>query len=99
MNKAEFTQRCQEIGTCENESERRDLLAQLIEDAGADYDDHAAAVVARDQAQADIEQLQAENKRLFLRIGTKTEPEEDPNKKPPEKRTYKNLFNEKGELK
>lgn len=99
MNKAEFTERCQAIGTCENESERRELLAQLIQDGENDYDDHAEAVAARDQAQKDIAQLQAENKRLFLQIGTKKEPDVDPEKKPPEKRSYKNLFNEKGELK
>ena len=99
MNKAEFTERCQAIGTCEDETQRRDLLAQLIADGEKDYDDHAAAVTAKDQALADNEALRAANMRLFLQVGERREPDVDPTKQPPEKRTYNNLFDEKGRLK
>lgn len=99
MNKAEFTERCQAIGTCEDEAQRRELIAQLITDGGNDYDDHAAAVTARDQAQADNEALRAANMKLFMRVGEQKEPDVNPNPQPPEKRTYNNLFDEKGRLK
>ena len=99
MNRAEFTERLQAIGTEEDEAQRRDMIAQLIEDGGADYDDHAAAVVARDTALNQVEELQAANKRLFLRIGARTEPDVNPNDNPPEARKYNDLFNEKGGLK
>lgn len=99
MNKTEFTERLQAIGTEEDEAQRRDLIAQLIEDGGNDYDDYAATAAARDQALQQVEDLQAANKRLFLRIGAKTEPDVDPNNQPPEKPKYSTLFNEKGELK
>lgn len=99
MNRAEFTERMQAIGTEEDEAQRRELIAQLIDDAGNDYDDHAAAVTARDQALQQVDDLQAANKRLFLRIGAKTEPDDPTDPKPKEKRKYSDLFNEKGELK
>lgn len=99
MNRNEFTERLQAIGTEEDEAQRRELIAQLMDDAGNDYDDHAAAVTARDQALQQVEDLQAANKRLFLRIGAKTEPDVDPDPKPTEKRKYSNLYNEKGGLK
>lgn len=99
MNRAEFTERMQAIGTEEDEAQRRELIAQLIDDAGNDYDDHAAAVTARDQAQQQVEDLQAANKRLFLRIGAKTEPDVPTDPKPTEKPKFTDLFNEKGEIK
>jgi hypothetical protein len=99
MNKAEFTERLQAIGAEEDEVQRRDLIAQLIDEGGADYDDHAAAVAARDQALQDNEDLRAANMKLFKRVGEQREPDIDPNKKPPEKRSFANLFNDKGGLK
>lgn len=99
MNRAEFTERMQAIGTEEDEAQRRELIAQLIDDAGNDYDDHAAAVTARDQALQQVDELQAANKRLFLRIGAKTEPDVPTDTKPTEKPKFTDLFNEKGEIK
>lgn len=100
MNKEQFTERLQAIGTETDEGQRLELIAQLIEDGGADYDDHAAAITARDQAQQQVTSLQETNKKLLLRVGTKKEPDQpDPNNKPPEKRSFKDLFNEKGGIK
>jgi hypothetical protein len=99
MNKTEFTERLHAIGTCEDETQRRDLIARLITDGGNDYDDHAAAVTARDQAMADNEALRAANMRLFMQVGEPKKPDVDPNPQPPEKRSYNNLFDEKGGIK
>lgn len=99
MNRAEFTERMQAIGTEEDEAQRRELIAQLIDDAGNDYDDHAAAVTARDTALQQVEDLQAANKRLFLRIGAKTEPDPPGDPTPTEKPKFSDLYNEKGVLK
>lgn len=99
MDKAQFTERLQAIGTEEDEAQRRELIAQLIEEGGADYDDHAAAVAARDQALTDNEELRAANMRLFKRIGVHDEPEDNPDPQPPAKRSFKDLFNEKGGIK
>ena len=67
---------------------RRELIAQLITDGGADYDDHAAAIAARDQAQADNEELRSANMKLFKRIGDHNDPDVDPDPKPKEKRKF-----------
>lgn len=99
MEKSVFTERLQAIGTETDEAQRRELIAQLIEDGEKDYDDHAAAVAARDQALTENEQLRAANMKLFLRVGEKKEPEVNPNPNPPEKRSFSNLFNEKGGIK
>lgn len=99
MDKATFTERLQAIGTEEDEAQRRELIAQLIEDGGNDYDEHAAAVTARDQALQQVEHLQQRNKELFLRIPAKSEPNPTPGDEPKEPLKYSDLFNEKGELK
>lgn len=99
MNRDEFTERMQAIGTEEDEAQRRGLIARLIEDAGNDYDDHAAAVTARDQALQQVDHLQQKNKELFLQIGVKKEPDVPGDPKPTERPKYSDLFNEKGELK
>ena len=98
MTRDEVLQQIQQIGTCENEAERRDLLAALQDGITADYDAHATVVAERDRLTGDNEQLRAANMRLFLRIGDHKEERKDPGK-PAEKLEYKNLFNEKGELK
>lgn len=98
MTKDEFTQRLQAIGTEADEAQRRNLIAQLIEDGGNDYDDHAAAITARDQAQQQVTNLQEQNMQLFLRVGVNKD-QQDPGAQPPEKRNYKDLFNDKGGIK
>ena len=99
MTKDEYTERLQAIGTEEDEAQRRELIAQLIEDGGKDYDDHASAIAARDQAQQENEQLRAANMKLFLRVGEKKEPDINPNPEPTRKREFKDLFDNKGGLK
>lgn len=99
MIKTEFTERLQAIGTEENETRRRELIAQLIEDGEKDYDDHAAAVAARDQALTDNEELRAANMQLFKRIGVRKEPEGNPTESPNGNLKYEDLFDEKGVLK
>jgi hypothetical protein len=101
MDKAQFTERLQAIGTEENEAQRRELIAQLIEEGGNDYDDHAAAVAARDKLQQDNEDLRAANMSLFKRIGVKDDPDPDPDPdpQPTTKRKFEDLFDEKGGFK
>jgi hypothetical protein len=99
MDKAQFTERLQAIGTEEDEAQRRELIAQLIEEGGADYDDHAAAVAARDQLQTDNEELRTANMKLFKRIGVHEEPDVDPDPQPQTKRKFEDLFDNKGGIK
>ena len=99
MTRDELQQRLQAIGTCEDDAERRTLIASLSEDASADYDNHAAVVAERDQLQTANTQLQAYNMDLFKRIGTHKDPDPAPGGAPAEKRKFEDLFNEKGEIK
>ena len=99
MNRAEFTERMQAIGTEEDETQRLTMIAQLIADGGNDYDAHEAAVTARDQALQRVQEVQEANMQLFLQIGQKDKQVEDPNKQPPEKRSFKNLFDDQGGIK
>ena len=97
--KSVFTERLQAIGTEPDEAQRRELIAQLIEDGEKDYDAHAAAVAARDQAPEDNEKLRSANMQLFLRVGEKKDPTKRETDNPTANLKFEDLFNEKGELK
>lgn len=105
MTKEEFNALVQQIGTTESETDRRELLAQLSEGAGADYDNFSEATRQVEQLTNDNETLRSANMKLFLRVGGKT-PEEsikdttgaDP-EPPKEKLKFEDLLNDKGELK
>lgn len=98
MTREEVLQQIQQIGTCEDETARRDLLATLQEGITADYDNHATILAERDRLTGDNERLREANMKLFLRIGDPEKKKQDPGQ-PAEKLKFENLFNEKGELK
>lgn len=102
MTKQEFQDLLTQIGTCADETDRRELLSRLHDDGSTIFDDYDAAETALAAAVEDNEKLRQANMRLFLRVGDHTEPE--PPKTPtPDPDTpklrYEDLFNEKGELK
>lgn len=100
MDKVTFGQKISEIGTCEDETQRRELLTQLQEEVNGDYDRLTDLETTNSQLSSDNESLRSANMKLFLRIGDHKAPEDDPlgdDKK--EKREFKNLFNEKGGIK
>lgn len=99
MNKQEFKDALTEIGTCEDEAKRNGLIADLMETGGQIYDDHAAAVQQRDQFAVSNEELRAENKRLFLRVGDHEEPAAPQPQHNTQKRSFADLFDNKGGLK
>ena len=99
MTKQEYTERLQAIGTEADETTRRDLIAALIEDGGADYDSFATASAERDTLRSDNETLREANMKLFLRVGSKSEPDQKPGDQPKEKPKFEDLFNEKGGIK
>lgn len=99
MNKQEYTERLQAIGAEEDETQRLELIAALIEDGGADYDSFTTATEERDQLRSDNENLKAANKRLLMRVGTHKEPDPKPGDPPKAKPKFEDLFNEKGGIK
>lgn len=99
LTKQEFQERITAIGTCEDETERRELLASLSEDGAEIYDDFDTAEAARVAAQNDNEKLREANMKLFLRVGDHDKAEPPPGTQTTPKRKFSDLFNEKGGLK
>lgn len=99
MNKQEFTERLQAIGTEADETQRRALIASMIDDGGADYDSFATTTRERDDLRSANETLREANMQLFLRVGSKTEPDPKPGDPTKEKPKFEDLFNEKGGIK
>jgi regulator of replication initiation timing len=99
MDKVKILESIQAIGACEDDVARRDLLAQLQDDLSADYDRFSEIETQNGKLTTDNESLRDANMKLFLRIGTHSEEKQDETeKKPEEKLTWENLFNEKGEI-
>jgi hypothetical protein len=100
MDKAEILSRITEIGTCEDEVERRTMLATLSDDVAIVFDENATLTEANNTYKGENEKLREANMKLFLRVGEHKTPEEKPeNEVPPEKRSFNNLFDEKGNIK
>lgn len=105
MEKQDFLNRLSEIGTCEDEVQRRELIASLQDDASKDYDNLTSLTEENSNLTTKNEELMQANMKLFLRVG-ESKNQDEVNKgntgidnKVPEKRQFKDLFNEKGGLK
>ena len=98
MTRDEVIKAIQNIGTCEDDSTRRGLLADLQTSIEADYTAYEEAVNKNTTYQQQISKLQEDNMKLFLKIGDPTKPEQTENK-PQEKLKFSDLFNDKGGLK
>ena len=99
LTKTEFQELITAIGTCEDEAQRRVLLASLSEDGSGIYDEFDTAEAARVAAVADIQKLREANMALFLQVGERNKPEPPAHEEPENNMKYEDLFNEKGELK
>lgn len=105
MDKDQFLEMINLIGTTEDETERREKLAQLKEDATSVFDSISSLSDENNKFKEDNEKLRSANMELFLRVGSNKSPEEIKKdqvgdvEETPEPRKFKDLFNEKGELK
>jgi len=105
MEKQDFLNRLAEIGTCDDDVQRRELLSQLGEEASKDYDNITTLTESNEALTNANETLREANMKMFLRMGAdKTPDEESKDKtgvggKEKEKRNFNDLFNEKGDLK
>lgn len=103
MDKKTFQDKITEIGTCEDDVKRRELLAELSEQGAADYDRMAELTSQNEAHTRDNEALREANMKLFLRIGSKSREDgvkdEYDHDTPKEKLKFEDLFNDKGGLK
>lgn len=106
MDKDTFLSKIQEIGTCEDEVQRRTMLAELSTEATTLYETNETLTSTNDNLNKDMESLRKANMDLFKMVGsTKTESEQvkDQTGMEPAKEDkilrFEDLFDEKGEIK
>lgn len=100
MTKDELLAKLTDIGTSQDEVERRTLLTEITDELTSVYDANDTLTKANAKFEADNKKLQEHNMRLFLKVSDQSKPTpqvEEP--KPTENLKYENLFNDKGELK
>lgn len=105
MDKDQFLEMVNLIGTTEDETERREKLAQLKEDITSVFDNNSSLSDENNKFKEENEKLRSANMELFLRVGSNKSPEEIKKdqvgevEKKSEPRQFKDLFDEKGGLK
>lgn len=104
MDKEEFLNKIKEIGTCEDDAERRTMLAELNDKVGAVFDENISLTETNKSVIDDNEKLRSANQKLFLMVGAdkpeneRVEDQTGLKQETTEPRKFENLFN-KGELK
>lgn len=105
MDRQEFLNTLTEIGTCENEVERREKLSSLHDEVEKLYTDNETLTTQNKTLTDDNETLRSANMKLFLRVGeqkTEAQIKKDTTgieAKPETKRNFSDLFDDKGGLK
>lgn len=106
MDKQEFLDTLTRIGTCEDETERRTMLASLNSEASTLFDNHATLTSENESLKTANEQIRAANMELFLQVGAKKTEQQrlhdqtgHDKDEPEQPMKYEDLFDEKGELK
>lgn len=98
LSKDEFMAKIQEIGTCEDDVQRKELLTELSSSISEVYDDNDTLSKANKQYEEDNKILIKANNKLWLETtsnseGEKpTEEEEKPEEKEEEKLSFDDLF-------
>lgn len=103
MERDEVIKLLKDIGTCEDDVQRREYLTSLTDTVESLYESTEKLTAHEKELAEDNEKLRAANMKLFLKVGSKTEEEADRDRtgKEEEKkpRRFEDLFNEKGGLK
>lgn len=103
MDKKEYLDTLTKIGTCEDETQRRDMLATLNKEAETLFDTNATLTTQNEAFKSDNELLRSANMKLFLQVGANKTPEQRQHdqtghqkEEPEQKLTYDDLFKEGG---
>lgn len=105
MLKQDFLDKIQAIGTCEDDVQRRCMLAELSEEGSKIFDDFEEVSASNKKYMEDNERIRAANMELFLQVGQKKGQQERKEgltgvkEEPEEKLKFEDLFDEKGGLK
>ena len=96
MDRETFLNSITDIGTLEDITEVRAKLSELSDEVLNVIDLNSELSESKTKLEQDNEKLRATNMQLFLKVGEQKKP--DDLEKPKERRSFKNLFNEKGEI-
>lgn len=105
MDKETFLEKVKEIGTIEDDVQRRTLLTELTDGVSDIFDSNITLKEENEKYIEDNEKLRSANMQLFLRVGAdKTESEIKNNQigeteQEKEPRKFEDLFDNKGNLK
>lgn len=104
MDRETIINKLKEIGTVEDEAQRRDILSELTEEVDSIFTNYDNVLEEDKKLKEENEKLTEYNRKLFMRVGIDKTPEqvdkdttgEEPVKEP---RRFEDLFDEKGNLK
>lgn len=105
MDRAEILSAIDNIGTCEDEGQRRTLLDSLRDNVNTVFDENENLTKQNNNYVTANENLRQSNMDLFLQLGEKKSKKETTKTDTgidddgPEPRKFEDLFNDKGELK
>lgn len=104
MTREEVLDRLKQIGTIEDDVQRRELLTEVTEEVSTIYESADTVTKELETSKSEIEKLREANMKLFLKVGEVKSPEEKQKEttgleKEPEPRRFENLFDEKGMIK
>lgn len=98
MDRETFLNSITDIGTLEDITEVRAKLSELSDDVLNVIDLNSELSESKTKLEQDNEKLRATNMQLFLKVGEQKKPDDLEIEKPKERRSFKNLFNDKGEI-
>ena len=104
VDKQTFLDKMKEIGTCEDDVQRRTLLAEVQNDVSEVFDTNEELEEKNKTLTEDNETVRAANMKLFLQVGSQNEEGTDEGSKTgkkdePEKLNFEDLLDDKGGLK
>ena len=106
LTKQQFLDTLTQIGTCEDETQRRDMLATLNTEATSIFDSNETLTQQNQTLTNDNETLRSANMKLFLQVGGSSNGSGEGSnnnhgnqEEPRKKIKYEDLFDEKGGLK
>lgn len=99
MDKQEMLDKLTEIGTCEDDVQRRTLLTEIRDSVSEVFDSNADLTEKNSNLTTEVERIQGENMKLYLRVSEQREPEKPHVEAPKPKRSFEDLFDGKGGIK
>ena len=94
LTRDELLEKLTNIGTSQDEAERRTLLTEITDDLTSVYDSNETLTQANAKFEADNKKLQEHNMKLFLKLSdqTKPVPKTEEQTKPREIRKFEKEF-------